>query len=166
LGTCCTKSFAGYYVANQIIPTGVNTKLNFRINPSPDNPLVEFNDFSSGFNNATREFTVPAGEDGVYSIEADVHLTFLPNNIITFHDYYLGIYATTQSGLNIIAQTYLRSRPLNFNFEWNIDKVSAIVKLSAGDKVAVYLEHDMDNAHTATVNPNYTYSYFRIVRLY
>jgi len=151
---------------NQNIPTGINTKLNFRINPTPDNAALEFNDFATGFNNATGEFTVPANEGGVYSIETDVHLAFLPNNILTFHDYYLMVFVTNQSGLNIVAQTYLRSRPLNNNFEWNIDKASAIVKLSPGDKVAVYLQHDMDNAHTATVHPNYLYSYFRIVRLY
>lgn len=157
------KALAAFAVPGQTIPPNVNRKIMFQITSFSVIPDMEFSDFGSAFNNSTSEFTVP--ETGVYLIEADLRLSFTSNATTESSNYYLRI---SKNASGFIGETNLEARP---NRLWNIEKVSSLVKLSAGDKIAIYMEHDMGNTLgtsgiTATVSPYMFDTYLRIVRLY
>lgn len=147
--------------------SGAGVRIIFAVNPASINPSMEFNDFGSGLNNATGEFTVPT--TGVYLIDADVALNFSDNasSISITSDYYLGIQKTNSSGSDFLDVTFLRSLPRL----WNIEKVSAVAKLTAGDKISITLSHNLGTdfstsgttANVSNFDPN---TYLSIVRLY
>ncbi len=164
------RALNAFVNAEQIIPKNQTIKLNFSTEPR-FTPEINVNGFLNAFDNATAEFVVPPNQSGTYYIETDVNLIFTSNGVSIDALYRLNIINSRQSVPfpRLIGESVLYSTPNNR--KWNIERVSTIVNLVEGDRVGIYVYHELgnfiqDDGVSVSVDTDANKTYLRVIRLY